>query len=343
MARDPSINSALNLRGMAPNDPVLSRAFEQLQSWANITDERIRNLALLLSGRSTSGLEIDGANLIDGTVSSAKFGSLSADSIVTGTLDASLVNITNLNASNITTGTLTTNRLNVKNVILSNVTLTNNSPGAGYIAWSSFTITYNGTNYSISGSNTNLKYVYWNAASPSSVTASSTFTPGIGLFLLFVNNSGTADEAWQKIGTSSVQEDNLAFSLIVANQQYLTNNTYDLTSTGTNTLVNISGAGFLYGVGFAIGTNVTGAPWVRYVVTTDGNASSIYVYQGAAAFTTALIVNADDRSGNGSTANDTLHFPGGVGFRSTLKVDLIVDTGAATGLIVFAAHYGLKN
>lgn len=87
-------------------------------------------------------------------------------------------------------------------------TLTNNSPSAGYIAWTSFTVSYspdgtaaNNVTYTVSASNTNKRFVIWtyNAGSPT-ITTSDTFP---GTFndkddqLLFVNRSGVGIYAYR--------------------------------------------------------------------------------------------------------------------------------------------------
>jgi len=71
---------------------------------------------------------------------------------------------------------------------------TDNSPGAGSVAWTSFKIKYQGTEYTISASNTSDEYLYWDHNStPTSLqsTATRSNAVGVGKFPVGWNNSGT--------------------------------------------------------------------------------------------------------------------------------------------------------
>ena len=68
--------------------------------------------------------QIDTAHIKDAAITSAKINFLSADKIITGTLDASKVNVTNLNANNITSGTIDANKIEVKNLSANNIDTT---------------------------------------------------------------------------------------------------------------------------------------------------------------------------------------------------------------------------
>jgi hypothetical protein len=75
---------------------------------------------------------------------------------------------------------------------MSNPTLVANSPIAGSIAWSSFTIQYKGNFYAISASSTSVLYSYWILSDPLNVQFSAT-PPVLGPddTLLFINRNGT--------------------------------------------------------------------------------------------------------------------------------------------------------
>jgi hypothetical protein len=67
-----------------------------------------------------------------------------------------------------------------------------NSPQSGYISWSSVNISYKGQTYQIADNNTNLVYVYWKYADPTSFYGSNTYpTLGPDDILVFVNKMGT--------------------------------------------------------------------------------------------------------------------------------------------------------
>lgn len=81
---------------------------------------------------------------------------------------------------------------------------TNNSPGAGSVAWTSFYVKYKGQVYTVSASNTSNGWLYWDAASPTAISTSAT-QPSIaaGQFLVGRNNSGTFEPSmFQKLITS---------------------------------------------------------------------------------------------------------------------------------------------
>jgi len=70
---------------------------------------------------------------------------------------------------------------------------TNNSPGAGSVAWTSFKLKYKGTAYTITATNTANAYLYWDVTAPTvlSSTATRANAVGSGKFLVGHNDSGT--------------------------------------------------------------------------------------------------------------------------------------------------------
>jgi hypothetical protein len=72
-------------------------------------------------------------------------------------------------------------------------TVSNNSPSAGYIAWSNLTIVYNGVTHSITNGNTNCIYAYWLYSNPTVLTVSNTFpTLTNDDCIIFLNKNGVA-------------------------------------------------------------------------------------------------------------------------------------------------------
>jgi hypothetical protein len=117
-------------------------------------------------------------------------------------------------AADIGTFAITASKIYTKIPIITGDTWTDNSPSPGYVAWIAHKLYYNGVEYSISGSDTNLKYIYWlNGASSytKSDTNPTSVTLGDGGFLIAVNESGAHDLAWnaianQVIGSAYIQD-----------------------------------------------------------------------------------------------------------------------------------------
>ena len=65
---------------------------------------------------------ISTAFLKDGSVTDAKIGTLSANKITAGTIDSTLINVTNINANNITSGTINSGSIAVINISANNIT-----------------------------------------------------------------------------------------------------------------------------------------------------------------------------------------------------------------------------
>ena len=85
-----------------------------------------------------------------------------------------------------------------------NLKWTSNSPSAGYVAWSAddgvnpILVSYRGTVYEITASNSNKKYIYWDKTSTTSFQASDNLADalGNGKWTMCINDSGTAKACW---------------------------------------------------------------------------------------------------------------------------------------------------
>jgi len=115
--------------------------------------------------------------------------------------------------------------------VLESDSWTNDSPGAGSVAWNEHSLFYNGAEYTIAAGNTALKYIYW--LNGLSIYDSSNTNPTLtdDDFIIAVNESGTHDLAWnaianQVIGSAYIENasiidahiDNVAANKIVADQ-----------------------------------------------------------------------------------------------------------------------------
>lgn len=102
--------------------------------------------------------------------------------------------VVSLNGSAVVGNSLDADKVTFSAPTISGLTLTNNSPGAGSVAWSSFKLTYQGTTYTISSGNTASKYIYWKKATSTTVlqTGASIPSNAVDMFMVAVNLSGTA-------------------------------------------------------------------------------------------------------------------------------------------------------
>ena len=103
--------------------------------------------------------------------------------------------VVTLNGSAVMANTITGGKVNFFNVpTIDGLVLTNNSPIAGSVAWSSFTLTYQGTSYTVVAGNSALKFLYWNKATSTTVLQASATPPAQAAdqFIVAFNESGTA-------------------------------------------------------------------------------------------------------------------------------------------------------
>jgi hypothetical protein len=75
-------------------------------------------------------------------------------------------------------------------------TFTSNSPGAGSVAWASLSVVYNGVTYAITNGNSNLKFIWFDAAVSTTVLQASNTKPTLAgnACLLIVNDAGIVRE-----------------------------------------------------------------------------------------------------------------------------------------------------
>ena len=113
-------------------------------------------------------------------------------------------------APSVAFGTSLTNPSNV-GIQVVGLTLTNNSPGAGNLAWSACTVYYNGTAYSIAAGNTGAtgdQQIYWTVGN-GTFSHANRFAPTINVFGIATNVFGVGDTTWNKIGSLGVQGQHL--------------------------------------------------------------------------------------------------------------------------------------
>ena len=70
--------------------------------------------------------------------------------------------------------------------------ITNNSPSAGYVAWTGMVVTYKGVDHNINNDNSNKKYIWWDLDNPTDLQESDTLpTLTDDDSIIIVNISGT--------------------------------------------------------------------------------------------------------------------------------------------------------
>ena len=102
--------------------------------------------------------------------------------------------VVSVNGSALVGNTVDADKVTFSAPTISGLTLTSNSPSAGYVAWSSFKLTYQGTTYTVTSGNSNSKYIYWKKATSTTTlqTSASVPTQAADQFIVCINLSGTA-------------------------------------------------------------------------------------------------------------------------------------------------------
>jgi hypothetical protein len=131
-------------------------------------------------------------------------------------------------ANKIAAGAVTAEKLTVASIYLTGLVLTNNSPSAGYVAWSACTLYYEGVAYAIAAGNTNLAYIYWTKPNTVFTAASAKPAWATDRYMIIYNNTGTAILLWNAtyihggtlitgtITSQDIKTDNLEASVIKA-------------------------------------------------------------------------------------------------------------------------------
>jgi len=144
-------------------------------------------------------------------------GSVTATQIQASTITANELAADAVIAAKILAGAVTTAKLTIASHFVDNLVLTNNSPSAGYIAWSACTMTYNGTQQSISGGNTAEKYIYWDFDTTPTVFRTSATKPSLTASdcLIAINDTGTAR---QVLGATLIHGNSIMAGSIYADE-----------------------------------------------------------------------------------------------------------------------------
>ena len=101
--------------------------------------------------------------------------------------------VVTLNGSAVAPGTLPGSATTFGNLpIVTGLAISNNTPGAGQVSWNAFTVTYQGTTYSVAGGNTANRFIAWYKSSPTAlVTGSTPPAQAADMFMVIFNEAGT--------------------------------------------------------------------------------------------------------------------------------------------------------
>lgn len=117
------------------------------------------------------------------------------------------------------------NKLNVATHFLSGATWSNNSPGAGSVAWAGASVTYNGHTYTITNGNTDKKYIWWDFSLSVTTFQTSDAQPTLADqdCIVAYNDSGTHILIWnatlidgRNVRTGTIEADKLNVVLLSA-------------------------------------------------------------------------------------------------------------------------------
>ena len=182
---------------------------------ATITGSNIGSATI--TGTNIANTTIAAGNIISGTITTTQIasGTIVGSNIASATITGSNIAGTTITASNITALTITASEIanltingakisaaaispdktNVPVFILTG-TFTDNSPGAGSVAWTSAIVYYNGTANTITNSNSSARYIIWDSTAPTAISGSATVPTVATTWLIGMNNSGTFLKTW---------------------------------------------------------------------------------------------------------------------------------------------------
>lgn len=238
-------------------------------------------------------------------------------------------------------GTVEASAFNISQPFVAGLTLTNSSPTATAVTWSACTITYQGTEYNISGGNTTDRFIWW-VAGASTFSSGASFTPSTAVFLILTNTSGTGDTAWNKLAYGGVQRSNFmgpfleGFKLEAWDEL-----TVDTSVSGLVDLINITGeAGVLLSLSVYAKDTLGGTPAITLVMAdVDGEVPGfqLVVYGNATTFDYHVHMAKQQGSGDGSTAGDYFTVALNLSYLNSVRVRVNRGGGTGTGEIYIAA------
>lgn len=244
------------------------------------------------------------------------------------------------------TGTIEASAFNISQPVVVDLVLTNNSPTAGKVAWSSCTVVYQGVEYAITGNNSIEPLIWW-VVGAGTFTAGASFTPASDIFLIATNTGGTADTAWNKVANQGIQRSNfMGLFLEGFKIQPPQEVTINLNTLGDTNVIDLtSQAGVLLSIAVYVKTGTGSTPSLQvYVDAVDGVPGAgwlLNVYELTTTFSRKVHMAKQFGDGDGSTAGH--YFSVDIGFSYLNSIKIIAScAGAGTGEVYVAATYALK-
>lgn len=302
---------------------------------AAIATAKIADAAILTA--KIADAQILSAKIADAAVGTAKIADAAITNAKINDLDAAKITAGTVAAARIAAASIDTTKLNVRSMIPAGISLTSNSPSAGSIAWNAFSIYLLGLTYSIPSGNTSSKFVWWDSGA-GTLSSGASFTPVTGRYLIATNTSGSATEAWDNLGRSSIQESHLSFPLNGIYKplapSYLTQ-TISGTGGGTSTatLLSVTEQGMLVSFGFKVQSRSddagnSGGMYVWVGINIDGQGEidfTCYSNQGpqggaTISFDSVTNLSATDHGGTGNAQDDFVTVGLGVPYSTSLVI-----------------------
>jgi len=216
--KQPTLDVTPQATAIMQRDPLLASSLMQLQDGFNSLASDFRNLDIEVFDRIV--VTGEGGKPVAWFGSNPPFGGgwmqecyIGGDDPTNARITADVYGNVLIDGDVLILGTVTARAFDVLIPFPVDLTLADNDPSAGRISWTVCNVYYSGTEYSITAGDTDKQFVYWDSGN-STFTAADSFTPQRGRYLIATNNSGTADEAWNKLGNREVQGDNIELEAI---------------------------------------------------------------------------------------------------------------------------------
>jgi len=220
-----AITEALIAAGAITEVKINTAAITEAKLAANaVTETKIASGSISTPKLVAGAIQAD--QIATGAVTTEKIDALAvnADKIAANAVTTAKIDALAVNAAKIAAGAVSAQKLAIVDWYPVGLTWTDNSPSAGYVAWSACTMYYNGNSYSVAGGNTNLQYIWWDFTYPTAFQTSATKPTLTGEdAMVAVNRAGTHHQILQatlidggSILTASIYADEIGAGAITS-------------------------------------------------------------------------------------------------------------------------------